>query len=263
LVANRFVLRPVRDLLSIVETALLKAYIIDNNKTLTNALLRNPDNCCLPSEVEKELKRYNLQTELVSFYQKQNRHEEALELITKMGASESTTNKTESSSSARENILNYLMKLDNTHLQLIFTYVKPMIQYALNDGNKKDTLLDILKLFIGEPLSMSVSSIDTPAIQTIRLDPIQVHEFLNGIDQDFAVAYVEHICLKPELGIKQRDIHNRLVYAYCDRIKCLSKQVRTMMKDQAQSNRYEKNDDVYQGIYCMSIEQYLFVFTVI
>ncbi|CAF3581543.1 unnamed protein product [Adineta steineri] len=227
LVQNRLILKPVRDLLMIVETALLKAYLITNNNTLANALLRNQDNCCLPSEVESELKKHHRRIELVSFYEKQNRHQEALKLITSTEAL-----------SSRENILNYLSKLDNDQLQLIFQYVQPMIQSALHEPDNDKILHEILTLFIGE----STPTTDTSQIQTIKLEPMEVYKFLNEIDQDFAIRYMEHICLKPELGSKQRDIHNRLVYAYSERIKQLSDKLKPMIK--ANQQEVYADDDV-------------------
>lgn len=197
----------------------MKAYLIDNNNTLANALLRNQDNCCLPSEVEKELKKHHRRTELVSFYEKQNRHKEALELITRT-----------ESLSTRDNILNYLTKLDNDNLDLIFEYVQPMFKAALEEKNNEDILHDILILFVGESLPVSPLATVEHYGRTIKLDPVRVYEFLKKVNQDFAIKYLENICLKPELGSKQRDIHNRLVYAYCDRIKQLTNQYKPLMK---------------------------------
>ncbi|CAF1055925.1 unnamed protein product [Adineta steineri] len=219
LVQNRLILKPVRDLLMIVETALLKVYLITNNNTLANALLRNQDNCCLPSEVESELKKHHRRIELVSFYEKQNRHQEALKLITSTEALAS-----------RENILNYLSKLDNDQLQLIFQYIQPMIQSALHEPDNENILHEILTLFIGESVPTSPSTTDISQIRTIKLEPMEVYKFLNVIDQDFAIRYMEHICLKPELASKKRDIHNRLVYAYSERIKQLSDKLEPMIK---------------------------------
>ena len=221
---NRLILKPVRDLLIIVETALLKVYLTTNNNTLANALLRNPENCCLPSEVEKELKKHHRRKELVIFYEKQNRHSEALELITN----------TESLSS-NENILNYLSKLDNQQLPLVFKYIQPMIKSAV--ANPDDTRLfhDILQLFVGESVPISSATIDPSQVTAIKFDPIQVYDFLKDIDEDFAIRYLERICLKPELGENRQSIHNRLVYAYCNRIKQLTEKLQPLIK----ANRQE------------------------
>ncbi|CAF4337579.1 unnamed protein product, partial [Rotaria sordida] len=153
-----------------------------NNNTLANALLRNQDNSCLPSEVEKELKKHHRRQELVSFYEKHNRHSEALELITNT-----------ESLSTRENILNYLSKLDSNQLPLIFKYTEPMIKSALKEINNENILHDILILFVGEstPTSPSPPTIDTSNMGTIKLNPIEVYGFLKEINQDFAIKYLE------------------------------------------------------------------------
>lgn len=233
---NRLILRSVRDLLVIVETALLKAYLIDNNNILANALLRNQDNCCLPLEVEKELKKHHRRAELVLFFEKQNRHQEALELITNTEAL-----------SSRDGILNYLMKLDNSQLPLIFKYVGPMLKTALAEKSNLELLHNILTLFVGDITPISPSAGETPSIRTIKLDPLQVFEFLKSIDQDFSILYMENICLKPELGLKQREIQNQLVYAYCDRIKQLSKALRPMIKSNQQQTNERPKDELYEG----------------
>ena len=211
----------------IVETALLKAYLIDNNNTLANALLRQ-DNCCLPSEVEKELKKHHRRTELVSFYEKQNRHNEALQLI-----------KNTDSATLNDTIINYLSKLDSDQLPLIFQYIEPILKTALENKKDDELLHDILTLFTGESSGITSSGSDTPGIRIIKFDPIQIYDFLKKINEDFAIKYLVRICLKPELGTKQRDIHNRLVFAYCDRIKQLATELKPLIKG--------KQQDTYQG----------------
>lgn len=209
----------------------MKVYLINSNNTLVNALLRKTDNCCLPSEVERELKKHNLRPELVSFFERQNRHREALQLINDTPAL-----------SSNDTILNYLAKLDNDQLPLIIEYVKPMIKYAFEDKDN-DLLREILTLFIGEPTPTSPSVMDTPGQRTIKLDPIKVHDFFDGINQDFAMKYLESIRFKSELGPKQREIHNRLVFAYCDRLKQLSKRLRALTEPNTNNNR----QGIYQG----------------
>lgn len=216
-----------RDLLCVVETALLKAYLLVHNNTLANALLRSQDNCCLPSEVEKELTNHNRRKELVAFYERQNRHDEALKLISNTEALASN-----------ENILEYLMKLDNEHIKLIFEYIKPMLQSTFEGERDEDLLHEIMTLFIGEQTPISPSSFDTPGIKTIKLDPIAVHDFLHSINEDFGVRYLESIRFKSELGPKQREIHNRLVFAYCDRLKELAPKVKRPNRETVQGTRH-------------------------
>ncbi|CAF2680927.1 unnamed protein product [Rotaria sp. Silwood2] len=242
LIQNRLILKSVRDLLTIVETALLKVYLIDNNNTLANAFLRNQDNCCLPTEVETELMKHHRCQELVSFYEKQNRHSEALELI-----------KNTESLSTRENILNYLSKLDNNQLPLIFKYIKPMIKFALEETKNENILHDILILFVGKsiPTSPSLSTMDMSNAETIKFNPIEVYEFLKDINQDFAIKYLETICLKPELNSKQRDICNLLIYEYHDRIKQLSNESEPMIEAKQQEIKDSQQQNC-KGILCFT-----------
>jgi hypothetical protein len=58
---------------------------------------------------------------------------------------------------------------------------------------------------------------------------------------------LENICFKSELGVKQRDIHNRIVYAYCDRLKKLSNELKQMIKAQQPGIKNDRKD-IYQGI---------------
>lgn len=198
-----------------------------NNNILANALLRNPENCCLPSEVEKELTKHNLRRELVSFYERQKRHREALQLI----------NNTESLAS-NDTIIEYLSKLTNDDIQLVFEYVKPLIESALEGERDEELLHEIMILFIGESTSSSASNFETPNVKTMRLDPITVHDFLQNINEDFGVKYLESIRFKTELGLKQREIHNRLVFAYCDRLKGLAQKIQRPNKDSSTSNSF-------------------------
>ena len=69
---------------------------------------------------------------------------------------------------------------------------------------------------------------------------------MNKINEDFAIRYLVNICLKPELGNKQRDIHNRLVYAYCNRIKQLSNEMKPMIKAKQQEMK-NKKPEVFTG----------------
>ena len=136
------------------------------------------------------------------------------------------------------------MKLDNTQLPLIFKYVGPMLTAALEEKNNQDILHDILTLFVGEITPISPSLSETPSIRTIKLDPLEVFQFLRTIEQDFSILYLENICMRPELALKQREIQNRLVYAYCDRIKQLSKELRPMIK----SNQQKSTENRYTGL---------------
>jgi hypothetical protein len=117
-----------------------------------------------------------------------------------------------------------------------------MIKSALKDDNE-DLLHDLLLLFIGDQTPTSPSTVDVSGLKTIKLDPIEVYKFLNNINQDFAIKYMESICFKSELGTKQRDIHNRIVYAYCDRLKQLFTELKELIK-----TKQNEQQTIYQGM---------------
>ncbi len=136
----------------------------------------------------------------------------------------------------------YLSKLDNDQLPLIFKYIQPMIKTAFEGKKDEDLIHEILTLFIGEQTPTSPSTIDSTGQRSIKLDPIAIYEFLKKNNRDFAVKYLDHICFRPELGPKQREIHNQIVYAYCDRLKELANELKRLIRNSQQ--------EVYQGIEC-------------
>jgi hypothetical protein len=172
---------------------------------------------------------------LISFYEKQGRHRDALELITKTDAS------------SRKTILTYLGKLDNDQLPLIFEYVRPIITAAVQEADDEELIRDILTLFVGDATPTTPSIMDTPGVRTIKLDCVQVYGFLKEIDDDLAIRYMENIRTKPELGLRRRDIHNRLVFAYCDRIKQLDSKMKTMLKATQETNDNDEQQQIFRG----------------
>jgi len=139
--------------------------------------------------------------------------------------------------SSNNTILNYLSKLDNDQLPLIFKYVQSMLKSALEEKNNEDLLCDILILFIGKPIPASTSAIDALGSRTIKLDPIEVYTFLKDINQDFATLYLENVCSKPGMGAQQLDIHDRLDHAYCDQLKILCNQLKRSTESKQQKSK--------------------------
>ncbi|CAF1187062.1 unnamed protein product, partial [Didymodactylos carnosus] len=189
LMKNQFILKNVKDLLVVVDTALLKCYLLDNNNTLVNALLR-VDNNCLQSEVEYELKKHRKLPELISFYEKYDRHREALDLIIKMNQNNTSI------INQYESIIKYLKKLNNDYLLLIFEYIEPIVKIAVNN-NDKQLKQEILNVFIEDTQDISNNSIRLPITPQIRssLDCLKICEFLEGISYDFYLVYLDYIKL--------------------------------------------------------------------
>lgn len=71
-----------RQLLEIVDTTLLKCYLLTND-ALVASLLRLRDNHCHLAESERALKRHHKHSELIILYQTRGLHRKALELLKK------------------------------------------------------------------------------------------------------------------------------------------------------------------------------------
>lgn len=71
-----------RQLLQIVDTTLLKCYLLTND-ALVASLLRLRDNHCHLEESERALKRHHKYAELIILYQTRGLHRKALELLKK------------------------------------------------------------------------------------------------------------------------------------------------------------------------------------
>lgn len=75
-----------RQLLEIVDTTLLKCYLLTND-ALVASLLRLRDNHCHLAESERSLKRHHKHAELIILYQTRGLHRKALELLKKHATS--------------------------------------------------------------------------------------------------------------------------------------------------------------------------------
>ena len=233
-------MRSVHDLLTIVETALLKVYFIDNNKILVNALLHKEDNCCLASEVEMELIEHDYFLELISFYQKHNRHVDALQVI--VNAKSLPYNDT---------VLNYLSKLNDNQLQLVFHYIDPIIKLTLQDPINEELLKKILKCFIGEFISTE------PSI--IPFNPMKVYYFLKNSNEDLAIRYVKRILPKLKHIVTQQSTNNETQSDYSDEYQRLSEVLNQWTKANEVNSQNNQLDNL-QGVFHSLIRIMLSIF---
>lgn len=211
LMNDKLILRPVFDLLTIVETSLLKVYLIDNNGVLINALLRNESNCCLPSEVERDLLKHGRKNELILFYERQGRHREAVNgIIERDGA-------------LSETVLKYLSKLNAAHEDLIFEKVEPFVRLAMDEKNN-DAIDRIIRLFT------RCSS------ETSDLNPFKIFEFLSKFSVDIGLTFYEIISYRQEHGERTKKIHSEIVRIYCEQMKILSLKYRRLNSNNAEVN---------------------------
>ena len=116
-----------RELGQIIDTTLLKAYLLTNNSTLVGALLRVPNQCHVAESV-KMLLQYKKYGELVELYHGKDMHLDALQLLAKYG-------------SLPNNALHgvgptvaYLHRLNANYIELILEFSKWVIQADEAEG---------------------------------------------------------------------------------------------------------------------------------
>ena len=108
-----------RQLLQIVDTTLLKCYLLTND-ALVASLLRLRDNHCHLEESERALKRHHKHAELIILYQTRGLHRKALELLKKHN---SNTEDFGSPLSHHERTIQYLQHLGKIFF-LFFLFIK-------------------------------------------------------------------------------------------------------------------------------------------
>lgn len=131
LMENRPVLKTRKQILQIIETTLLKCYL-KTKENLVPIFLRtcdnNDKNFLHLEEAERLLSQHNKISELTILYEKKEAHEKALSLL----VTEST--KTSSPLYGQKYLIDYMKKLGNKNIELIFKYAKCVIEADANKG---------------------------------------------------------------------------------------------------------------------------------
>nr|CAG4642300.1 EOG090X0131 [Evadne anonyx] len=193
-----------RQLLQIVDTTLLKCYLLTND-ALVASLLRLRDNHCHLEESERALKRHHKHAELIILYQTRGLHRKALELLKKHA------NSTEDFGSPLANhdrTVQYLQHLGSEQIDLIFDFASWVIVGFPEDG---------LKIFT-EDLN-----------EVEELPRAKVYDFLFKNHRPLSLPYLEHIVY--EWHDTNALFHNALAVHYKDKILRLSKKVSDSLID--------------------------------
>lgn len=109
-----------RDGLELVHTLMLKCYL-QTKPMLIASLLKLPDNSCIFEEAEQDLKDASLPSELLTLYERKEKHKEALELLKEQAHLEGSPLR------GLERIVEYLQELSEEHLSLVFDHAKWII----------------------------------------------------------------------------------------------------------------------------------------
>nr|CAG4643012.1 EOG090X0131 [Ilyocryptus agilis] len=187
-----------RQLLQIVDTTLLKCYLLTND-ALVASLLRLKDNHCHLEESERALKRHHKHAELIILYQTRGLHRKALELLKKHANSAEDLG---SPLASHERTIQYLQHLGSEHVDLIFDFASWVIQLHTDDG---------LRIFTE----------DLPEVE--ELPRAKVYDFLMKNHRQLALAYLEHVVY--EWQDTNALFHNALAVLYKDKFLQLNKRI--------------------------------------
>lgn len=117
----KFITKSRKQILEIIDTTLLQAYLRTREQLVQN-LLRRENTFFHLETSERLLKAQNKYLELIILYEKKQLHERALVLLS------DELNKTNSPLNNISHIIKYLKKLTNKHIELIFKYSKQLVE---------------------------------------------------------------------------------------------------------------------------------------
>lgn len=177
----------------LVDTTLFRAYMFVS-PSFAGPLFRI-DNFCEPDVVKEKLIEAGRYNDLVDFFYGKKLHRQALELLQKFGESDDQS-EAASQLSGPQRTVSYLQNLPPEMIELILQYA----EWPL----RKDP-----------ELGMEVFTADTENAEILpRQDVLR---FLQRIDRNLAVRYLEHII--QELNDTTPDFHQKLVNTYIETLR--------------------------------------------
>lgn len=191
-------------LIELVDTVLFKSYLISSPR-LVGPLLR-VHNYCNTEVVEKNLRLNHMFKELIDFYFAKELHEKALSLLLELGTGDSLL-------SGVSPTLQYLQKLNNNHIQVIFKYLKWPI--SIDKNHVKDVFLN-------------------DSIESESLNKFKVLAYLETEIGDVKLVeeYLQHLI--SELGDETTRFHNKLIQIYID-----NKEIENLQSLLTESSSYD------------------------
>lgn len=177
----------------LVDTTLFRAYMFVS-PSFAGPLFRI-DNFCDPEVVNEKLIEAGRYNDLVDFFYGKKLHRQALDLLKKFGESD-VDSEAAPQLSGPQRTVSYLQSLPPEMIDLILQYA----EWPL----KKDP-----------ELGMEVFVADTENAETLPRP--KVLQFLQRIDRNLAVRYLEHII--QELNDTTPDFHQRLVNIYIETLR--------------------------------------------
>lgn len=176
-----------RDVATLIDTTLFRSYILVRPQ-LAGALFRIP-NFCDPEVVKENLLKRGRHNDLVDFFYGKKLHRPALELLKHFGMS--TEDDIPDVLRGPRRTIGYLQNLPPEMIDLILEFAE-------------------WPLRANSDLGMEIFTADTENAETLPRK--KVVNFLQGISENLAIKYLEHII--GELDDLTSDFHNRLLEAY-------------------------------------------------
>ncbi|KAK7553646.1 vacuolar sorting protein 39 domain 2-domain-containing protein [Phyllosticta citricarpa] len=177
----------------ITDTTLFRAYMFAR-PGMAGPLFRL-DNFCEPNVVREKLYESGRYTDLIDFLHGKKMHYEALEILQKFGKGEAEE-EVPAALQGPQRTISYLQQLPPDLIDLILEYAEWPIREDPDNG---------MEIFLA----------DTENAETLPRD--RVLEFLQKIDHNLAIRYLEHIIY--ELNDQTPEFHQRLIDEYLDRLK--------------------------------------------
>lgn len=181
-----------REKAKLVDTTLFRAYMFANPR-LAGSLFRIA-NFCDPEVVMEKLEETGRHNDLIDFLYGKKMHRQALELLKKFGQADSEE-ETAPQLHGPKRTVGYLQNLTPDRIDLILEFA----EWPLRED---------------PDLGMEVFLADTENAETLPRH--QVLGFLQGIDTNLAVRYLEHVI--GELNDMAPDLHQRLLVLYLERL---------------------------------------------
>lgn len=180
-----------REKAKLVDTTLFRAYMFANPR-LAGSLFRIA-NFCDPEVVMEKLEETGRHNDLIDFLYGKKMHRQALELLKKFGQADEE--ETAPQLHGPKRTVGYLQNLAPDRIELILEFA----EWPLRED---------------PDLGMEVFLADTENAETLPRH--QVLDFLQGIDTNLAVRYLEHVI--GELNDMTPDLHQRLLVLYLERL---------------------------------------------
>lgn len=199
LIENKQSKTSLKQILEIIDTTLLQCYLKIREQLVKNLLRREQTYFHLETS-EKLLKQHQKLNELLILYERKDKHAKALELLL------SESNKNGSTLFGDQHLINYLRKLGNSNLNLIFEYSKDVLERLSLQGLKvfmnvddSDDLIDDIE-FSNKFGSLNDTQLNSPDVHNEEDDDDD--EVLKHIDRKQVCEFIQNKIEPNELSVK-------------------------------------------------------------